>query len=41
MYREQGRVKLGISGTPEDVEKGGGHLLEMLRARGFQCRDEE
>jgi molybdopterin-biosynthesis enzyme MoeA-like protein len=34
-------VKLGISGTPEDVERGSRHLLEMLRARGFQCRDDE
>jgi molybdopterin-biosynthesis enzyme MoeA-like protein len=34
-------VKLGISGKPEDVEKGGGHLLEMLRTRGFEWRDEK
>ena len=34
-------VKLGISGTPEDVEMGSGHLLEMLRARGFEWRVEQ
>ena len=33
-------VKLGISGAPEDLEKGAGHLLEMLRAHGFEWRVE-
>jgi molybdopterin-biosynthesis enzyme MoeA-like protein len=34
-------VKLGISGTPEEVEQGSRDLLEMLRARGFEWRVEQ
>jgi molybdopterin-biosynthesis enzyme MoeA-like protein len=33
-------VKLGISGTPQDVEKGSRDLLEMLRAHDFAWRVE-
>ena len=33
-------VKLGISGTPQEVEKGSGHLLAMLRAGRFEWRVE-
>jgi molybdopterin-biosynthesis enzyme MoeA-like protein len=40
-YVEGGtEVKLGISGTPEDVEKGSRDLLEKLQALGFQWREE-
>jgi len=31
----------GISGTPEEMEKGSRDLLEMLRARGFEWRVEQ
>ncbi len=40
-YVEGGtEVKLGISGRPEDVDKGNRDLLERLQALGFQWRDE-
>ena len=40
-YVEGGtEVKLGISGTPEDVDKGSRDLLERLQALGFCWRDE-
>ncbi|HYA02683.1 MAG TPA: molybdopterin-binding protein [Syntrophobacteria bacterium] len=40
-YVEGGtEVKLGISGTPEDVEKGSRDLLEKLQALGLQWREE-
>jgi hypothetical protein len=33
-------VKLGISGTPEEVDKVTGDLLEKLQRLGLQWRDE-